>query len=371
MKQSLRLIPIFFILFLLVYLLFTAFTFAYEWLLAAPHTPGEAFRATVPALPSILLRTLPPALLFSLFALLFFRRSHRSSSFFGSLLVLILACLLYGGLFYYLSNIEPRTASPKEFSPIEKGQLQEVGETLLFTENVSPMFPRSSRSPTSPTSGKDLSAEETEGEAKQFPEDAQTAANSSRPQGKAPPNSDLAFALETVLLVSLDKETPPFMQLYPEATAEPRQQRIVFGEERPALEYERETATGIRDLRPPRFLHSFSREMAAVTKHLQKLLEHSLLFFAVAAGVQVLWSISAWGLLRVSSWPLFNALLALLAFRGLFFLWETFRSDIVAGTLEPLLPQQFMPLLPAAVFLLLSLLMLAVSSLVRPQREES
>lgn len=328
MKQTLRLLPIFIILFLLVYLLFTAFAFIHEWLMTAPHHPGEAFRVTVSVLPLILLRVLPASVAFSLFGLLFFRRSHRSNSFFGSLLVLILAVAVYGGLFYYLSGLETPDIQQERsaFPPLRERQMQRIGDTMLYVEEQLPV------------------------------------AREGREEFGV-------YSLNTVLAVSLEDPAAPYMQLYPKGAAYPGERRIVLGDGAAALRYGELDAPGLGNLQPPRLLSGMFQEIEGMVRHLRSLLERSLVFFGIALFAQVLWAISAWGLVRISSWPMFNALLALLAFRGIFFLWETFRSDIVLDTVAPVVPEQFLPLVPAGVFVLIAVLMLAWSSLVRPKGE--
>lgn len=324
MKESLKLLPIFIIMFLVVYLLFSAFAFIFQWMEAAPHSPGEAFGHAAANLPAILLQVLPAAVIFSTFALLFFRRSRRRTGIIVSLLVLILSSAIYGGLFYYLSGLEPPAQTERAFPPMQAQQLQRFADTMLYTEELLP-----------------------------------------DERGQQP-----LFQMTTVLAVSMNRDQGPYMALLPSATANPLEGTITFPDDRSAISYRSEAAAGVTDLQPPRLLSGFLGEIGAMVSYLQQALDTSLLLFGVAVVVQVLWAVSAWGLVRISSWPLFNALLALFAFRGLFFLWETFRSDIVLQTVSSLLKEPALPFVPAGAFLLLSLLMLAWSSLVSPQREE-
>jgi hypothetical protein len=337
-KQSLRLIPIFIILFLLIYALFSAFAFVYEWLLAAPHNLGAAFDLAVTLLPTILLDVLPPALIFSLFLLLFFRRSQRGKSLLASLLVLVIASALYGGLFYYLSGIDAPAGTQRPFPPLAERRLQRMGEHILYTEELRSVGGGSA--------------------AQSSNEGAQEPGMQNAPR----------FTLQPLLDVSLNREAPPHMRLLPGGIVRPAEQRITLADTGESIAYGAVDVTGIRDIQPPPLLRGFLREIGRVAAHLRQLLERSLLLFAIAIGAQVLWSVSAWGLVRVSSWPVFNALLALLAFRGLFFLWETFRSDIIVSTLSPLLPARFLPVIPAGALVLIAVLMLAWSSLIRPEK---
>ncbi len=82
---------------------------------------------------------------------------------------------------------------------------------------------------------------------------------------------------------------------------------------------------------PPPFLTSLISDIQGFNAKMRSLYNRSRYFFLFAVAAQVFLAVTCWSLLRISRWPLINALFSLVLIRGLFAFFSVWESDAVQG----------------------------------------
>lgn len=111
----------------------------------------------------------------------------------------------------------------------------------------------------------------------------------------------------------------------------------------------------------PPFLESFFADVHAVNAHLGRLAHGSRFELAVTAGAIALFAMSCIGFAALSRWPLVNAMLCLVLFRGLFFAYRIITSDLTRELTLLVIHEEQLSLLPAVLLFAVGLLFLPLA----------
>ncbi len=114
---------------------------------------------------------------------------------------------------------------------------------------------------------------------------------------------------------------------------------------------------------PPPFLSSLISDMQAFNVKMRGLYNRSRYFFLLAVAAQVFLAVSCWSLLRISRWPLINALFALVLIRGLFAFFSVWEGGTVQGKLSFIHSSVIIDNLFSLILLVLSVLIILFNSL--------
>jgi hypothetical protein len=108
-------------------------------------------------------------------------------------------------------------------------------------------------------------------------------------------------------------------------------------------------------------LESFFADVRALNTHLGQLVQDSKLELAVTAGAIALFSMSCMGFAALSNWPLVNAMLCLVLYRGLFFAYRIITSDLTRELTLLVIHEEQLSLLPAVLLSIIGLLFLPLA----------
>ncbi len=111
----------------------------------------------------------------------------------------------------------------------------------------------------------------------------------------------------------------------------------------------------------PPFLESFFADVRALNAHLGQLLRGSRLELAVTTGAIAFFSMSCMGFAALSQWPLVNAMLCLVLYRGLFSVYRVITSDLTKELTLLVIHEEQLSLLPAVLLSIVGLVFLPLA----------
>lgn len=173
-------------------------------------------------------------------------------------------------------------------------------------------------------------------------------------QIQVPEQGEVSIA--PLLRIDTDKIQAPRITYFQKAQADPIHHRITAPDGEAIIEYSPRTTPFYAFVEPPTSLQRISREVEGIAQLLRHSSEKGWIFLLLISAAHVLFLAGSWSLIRSSRWPLLNSLIALIVFRGFFFLYRAFHSGIFAEALQVLSLEEYSFLAAPAAFLLLGLL---------------
>ncbi len=167
-------------------------------------------------------------------------------------------------------------------------------------------------------------------------------------------------------ILVLDEGAAPEPSIFPEGYLNPATGDLhIFGYEAvPSLAGAREYRNG--PFLPPESLGGLFRDIRFLSEDLRQRFDRSFRGYLVGAGSLLLLAASCWVSARLTRWPLFNAAVLFLSFRGVLFLYYVIFGLVLPG-LDGLVPAgPFRLYAPAVPFGMLSLMLLVVDLLFVP-----
>jgi len=272
------------------------------------HTPGlDSGQNLFILLPGIIFQLLPAVTAGSLILVLLVRARYPGRNLLSGLLIVVTATVLYSGPAYILLKLQEVPFEVRRF-PIYEGKITQLKDTLLYIEKIS--------------------SHENDGNTR--------------------------IDTEGVSIIGL-YDDKPHIRHYPTAYASIKDEALYTGDgelfsyaERPSLVESM--------VQPSMMLQNFVLEVRAVSQSLREAFQEGLVALLFYTSAHVLFMAGAWGVIRTSRWPLWNSLLALIFFRGLFYLDILFHSDIVYEGLKILSLQKYMYIASPAGFIVFFIL---------------
>lgn len=163
-------------------------------------------------------------------------------------------------------------------------------------------------------------------------------------------------SIAPLLKIDMDKPQAPRITYFQEAQADPTRRRISAAGGETVLEYSPRTTPFYAFVKPPASLQRLSREVEGIAQALRQAAAQGWVYVLLITAAHALFLTGSWSLIRSSRWPLLNALIALIVFRGFFFLDAAFHSGVFAEALQVLSLGEYSFLAAPAAFLLLGLL---------------
>jgi len=272
------------------------------------YSPAFGFqKSLLSGLPSLLLVCLPVATAGSLFLILLVRARSQGRNLLSAVFVVITAVVLYTGPGYVLLKMETTPSSLIRF-PLEEGKITQLGEKLLYSQTFS-----------GTEDGEDITE------------------------------------LRNNAVIQIESEAPR-ISFYPQLVPRIREQKIYKTDTSLLIDYQSSPRVTETLILPSDRLGRLTDEISALTDGLGRALDTGIIAFLIYAISQVLFLSGSWAVIRTSRWPLWNALLVLIFFRGFFRLDAVFRSDTVREGLRILSLEKHVYLAPSAGFLLLAVL---------------
>ncbi len=114
---------------------------------------------------------------------------------------------------------------------------------------------------------------------------------------------------------------------------------------------------------PPGPLKQLFTDMELFNGSLRILLQENFVFYLITCFSIILFCMSAWIMIRISSWPLLNLLLSTIIIRLIFWLHTVFTSELSAGISSILIKNDITQILPAIVFSVLSAIVILIDVL--------
>ncbi len=301
--------------FLISLTLLTAISLIFTWI--SNYSPVYQSAAFMRHALASMLQVLPAAVALSLMLVLLVRTRSRTRAPILSLSISILAIALYAGTAFLLMQLSTHTVNPQSSSlPFYEQRLTQIEQSLLYTGTI-----------------RDI---------------------------------DDGYQITPVLHIDLDKADTPRISYHPQGIAYPAENRIQSAEAQGILEYSQQANPFYAFVKPPVIINRLLVEMEGVTTALKQSAARSWIFLLITAAAHVLFFTGSWSLIRSSSWPLLNALLGLLVFRGFFFLDAAFRGGIVAEMLKVLALENYIFLAAPAAFVLLGMLFILWGAVYNP-----
>jgi len=289
--------------FLVSLTLLTAISLIFTWI--SNYSPVYQSAAFMQHTLSSMLQVLPAAIALSLMLVLLVRTRSRTRAPLLSLFISILAIALYAGVAFLLMQLSVYTENPQASSlPFYEQRLTQIEQSLLYTGTI-----------------RDI---------------------------------DQGYQISPLLHTDLDKAQAPRISYYPQGIAYPEEYRIETEETPAILEYSQEVNPFYAFVKPPVIIDRLLGELEGVNAALKQSAARSWILLLLTAAAHVLFLTGSWSLIRSSSWPLLNALLSLLVFRGFFFLDAAFRGGILSELFKVLALEEFLFLAAPLAFLLLS-----------------
>ncbi|MCK4541940.1 MAG: hypothetical protein KAU17_06890 [Spirochaetales bacterium] len=301
MKDSLLLSLIFILILVSVFLVLTTFTLLHQW--SIYHHPTESLSSGWIAATGLraMKSTLPVSVILSIF-LLFFRILKRPGNRILSFLlpVLLAAGALYGGgiLFDSLAQIT-KNSSALTPEPFSSGRIHIIDGKYLYAGNVS--------------------------------------------------NENIE------MLLLIDPEKTPVFHLSAGGKIDWENRRLTSTDGE--LDF-RDLKPGISPLlEPPAVLKDLFEDINMLNRDLDSLRTTSLSSFFLASLSISFFAMSCWGLAWITRMPLFNSLLTILSLRFIFLLYRVLSSEIISEFTHAFTKTVRTELLPAAVFMILGILL--------------
>jgi len=267
----------------------------------------QSMRFFEPALQA-LLSAIAPAVALSLMLVLLLRTRTATRDPFAGLVVTLVAIVLYmGTALLILQLFQPDTSTEVRHTPFFQQRLAQIEQDLLYTGQIQ-------------VSERD------------------------------------EVAIAPLLRIDMDKTQAPRITYFQEAQADPTRRRITTASGETILEYSPRTTPFYAFIEPPASLQRISREVEGIAQSLRQSIAKGWIFLLLITAGHVLFLTGSWSLIRSSRWPLLNALIALIVFRGFFFLDAAFHSGVFAEALQVLSLEEYSFLAAPAAFLLLGLL---------------
>ena len=307
-------------LFLLSLTLLTAVALIFTWI--SNYSPVSQSAGLAERSLESILRSLPVAVALSLMLVLLIRTRTRSRAPVTSILVSVVAIVLYAGAAYLLIQLTAQTepAAGKGL-PFYEQRITQVEQSLLYTGKMNAV----------------------EGD----------------------------YQIKPVLHIEMDTQSAPRIAYYQQGVAYPAENRIADSENNSIIEYNDQSTPFSAFIQPPEVLHQLLAELAGINTALKQSLDRGRLFLLIIAAAQVFFLTGSWSIIRSSRWPLLNALLALLFFRGFFFLDAAFRGGVFAEVLQVLSLEKFTFLAAPGGFLLLGILFVLWGLVYNPAPKEA
>jgi hypothetical protein len=293
---------VYILLFALSLLLFTTSVFIYR--MVVDYSPVFfSLSRLLTELPQTLMKVLPTATAAALIFVLLLRVHSRGRNLLASSLVIVVATALYAFPFSFLHGLQTDQTESFDF-PFFEQKLTQIENSIVYIDETDP--------------------QETEG-----------------------------ISLDGVSLLYMNGDFPK-MNYYRWGTADPKGGILYLGEAHEAImEYGSHRSVSDEFVAAPEFLEDMFGQINELTAALEAHLEKGPLPFFLTALSQVLFLVGAWALIRTSRWPLWNALLSLIAFRGLFYLDSLFRSEVVLQGMQMLAIQDYYEYAAPAFFILI------------------
>lgn len=292
-------------LFLISLTFLTAVTLIFNWIIN--YSPVYQSSTFLQLAGTSALQVLPAATALSLMLLLLMRTRSRSRAPLMSIIVSLIAIAIYTGTAFMLLELSQLPDSQQSSSlPFYEQRLVQIERNLLYTGQI-----------------RDV---------------------------------DSGYMIEPILHIDLTGEQTPRISYYEQGTAYPAENKILAAEESPILEYTQQENPFFAFAEPPALIKRILAELDGINAAVRQSADRGWIFLLITTSAHVLFLTGSWSIIRSSRWPLLNALLALLVFRGFFFLDAVLRRGILTEILEVLALEQFSFLAAPAAFLLLALL---------------
>lgn len=260
--------------------------------------------------PQALLTAIAPTVALSLMIVLLLRTRSpaRSREPLGGLIVTLVAIGLYmGSALLILQFLQPGTSAVNRQIPFYQQQLVQIEQDMLYAGEI-----------------------------------------------QVPAQGEVSIA--PLLRIDMDKTQAPRITYFQRAQADPIRRRISDPGGERIIEYSQRTTPFYAFVEPPTSLQRISREIEGIAQTLRRSTEKGWIFLLLISAAHVLFLTGSWSLIRSSRWPLLNALIALIVFRGFFFLDAAFHSGVFAEALQVLSLEEYSFLAAPAAFLLLGVL---------------
>lgn len=317
MKKIILPVVMYILLYVLSLLLLTTAVFIYR--MVVDYSPVFlSLGIFLAELPGTLKQVLPTATAAALILVLLLRVRSRGRNLTGSVLVILFATALYAFPFLFLDRMQPENPGNFDFPFFEK-KLTQIENTIVYV-----------------------------GEAGVYEQEM-----------PAPREGD-RIPLEGLALLHMNGSFPK-INYYRHSTADPkdgilRSAKTDGQAEVVLMDYGARKSLSGEFVAAPGFLKSMFLQISELTAALDRNLGEGLFSFFLTTLSQVLFLVGAWSLIRSSRWPLWNGILALVFFRGFFYLDSLFRSDVVLEAMKMLTIEKYNDYAAPAAFILLFIL---------------
>ncbi len=168
--------------------------------------------------------------------------------------------------------------------------------------------------------------------------------------------------------VLFDESRNPAFSLHSEARymEMEKENRIVFENDKIRIEGVPSNPAFIPMFQIPVPLSSFFNDIGEMNRYLNSVYTRSVNAYFLVVVFLVLFCMSTWTFTRITKWPLFNACVTLLVFRGLFSMFSFLSSDVSKEIAGIILKKEMLEYLPVAVCAILSFLLILIDFLFIP-----
>lgn len=306
MKKAVVLSAAYVGIFIISLLLITGVSLIFTWI--SNYSPEYQSMHFFETAPQALLTAIAPAVALSLMLILLLRTRTSARDPLAGLIVTLVAIALYmGTALLILQLFQPGSSTENRHIPFYQQRMVQIEQDLLYAGQI------------------------------QVPEHGQV-------------------AISPLLKIDMDKTQAPRITYFQKAQADPSQRRITAPDGKTISEYSPRTTPFYAFVEPPASLQRISREVEGITQVLRQSTAKGWVFLLLITAAHVLFLTGSWSLIRSSRWPLLNALIALIVFRGFFFLDAAFHSGVFAEALQVLSLGEYSFLAAPAAFFLLGLL---------------
>jgi hypothetical protein len=320
-KSALVVLPVFAAIFAALFSVLTISSTLYQWVESAQAVESAGFGVLMPAVIDSLGPALTVSTVLALFLLLFAVRRRRRIGAAVMLLSSLCAILCYGGLFLLIQGIEAGEERSAVLSPYPAGTIHHLDHSLFYAAEL-----RHEPSTSRPRFG--------------------TVALITPHTRVSPQQEQAHTALELYREGLIDPSAGDFIvrnRVFPEKEGERTVQMADNGGVLPGT-----TASPL--------IAAVSREARMAFRALEHVHRRSIILLAAAVAAQVFFVVASWAFVRTSSWPLLNAVLALLLLRGFFALHRLTDAELVMSIFSGIGAEKYIPLFPTAVLIAVALL---------------
>lgn len=263
-------------------------------------------------LPQALSLSIPAAAALSMMLILLVQLNFGGGNLIASLLILLFATALYALPLPFVFQLESEPDSRYHF-PFDEQSLSQTEELLLYIDKIK-----------------------------------------TSPAEDAPPT---VYELEGVSILDTDGATPKIAHYF-KAEVDVAASLISSEDGERLVNYGARNSLNEELVDSQKVLGNLSADIESLSRALRESAAQGWIPLLIHSFAHVLFLAASWGVIRTSRWPLLNAILAILIFRGFFYLDTLFRGEIVQEGLTILKLHAYSDYAVSAGFAILALLFL-------------